>query len=110
MNSTKKRRSKRLPFRKRVKYGKKETSHLGYTLNLSRNGIVIESSKMFPEKTPLIIEVLDKLNNDGPNIITKFLGRVVWSKFGITRTGRMGIEFLTLSKNILNEYESKGYI
>ena len=82
---------------------------MGYTLNLSRNGIVIESSKMFPERTPLIIEILDKLESHSEDTTTKFLGRVVWSKYGIARTGKMGIEFLTLSKHLEQEYESKGY-
>lgn len=109
MSTNNKRRSKRLPFRKRVKYGKRETQHMGHTLNLSRNGIVIESSKMFPEKTPLIIEVLDKLNVNDSDQTTKFLGRVVWSSFGISRTGKMGIEFLTLAKDLQNEFDSKDY-
>ena len=109
MSVNNKRRSKRLPFRKRVKYGKRETLHMGYTLNLSRNGIVIESSKMFPEKTPLIIEVLDKLKVNDSDRTTKFLGRVVWASYGITRTGKMGIEFVTLAKELQKEFESKDY-
>jgi len=82
---------------------------MGHTLNLSRNGIVIESSKMFPERTPLVIEVLDRLKNNNEDQTTKFVGRVVWSKLGLTRTGKMGIEFITLSKNLLQEYESRDY-
>ena len=109
MSTNNNRRSKRFPFRKRVKYGKKETRHMGYTLNLSRNGIVIESSKMFPEQTSLVIEILDRLKNNNEDQTTKFMGRVVWSKLGLTRTGKMGIEFMTLSKDLIQEYESKGY-
>ena len=82
---------------------------MGYTLNLSRNGLVIESSKMFPEQTPLVIEILDKLKDCDSDKTTRFLGRVVWSSFGLTRTGKMGIEFLTQSKDIQNEYDSKEY-
>ena len=109
MKSNEKRRSKRFPFRKRVKYGKRQTLHMGYTLNLSKNGLVIESSKMFPEKTPLIIEILDTLTGNDDDHATKFLGRVAWSKFGITNRGKMGIEFITLSRDIQQEYELKSY-
>ena len=108
-NSNNKRRSKRYPFRKRVKYGQKESRHIGYTLNISRDGIVIESSKMFPEETPLLIEISDELKIDDNDQPTRFLGKVVWSKFGLTRTGKMGIEYLTHSKNMNNAYELRSY-
>jgi len=111
LNSHNKRRSRRLPFRKLIKYGNKKSEHRGYTLNLSKHGMVIESSKTYPEDTPLIIVILDKLNeNEEQDQTTKVLGKVVWYLQGISRTGKMGIEFLTHSKELELEYETKGHI
>ena len=110
MDKSKKRRSKRLPFRKRVRYGNKTSKFMGHTMNLSRHGIVIESSRMFPKGTSLIIEILDNLsdtpNSNGP---VKLIGKVVWSSqgIGLSSRGKMGIEFLTQKKEIEQAYDSK---
>ena len=110
LNSHNKRRSRRLPFRKLIRYGNKKSQHRGYTINLSRHGMVIESSKTYPEQTPLIIEILDTLSDSSNKTeTTKVLGKVVWYNNGISRTGKMGIEFLTHSKELENEYDVKDY-
>ena len=105
-----KRRSRRLPFRKLIKYGNRKSLHRGYTLNLSRHGMVIESSKTYPENTPLVIEVMDVFSENDDNTSTaKVLGKVVWYNQGISKTSKMGIEFLTQSKELEHEYELKDY-
>jgi len=104
-----KRRSRRLPFRKLVKYGNKKSQHRGYTINLSRHGMVIESSRTYAENTPIVIEILDALNKKDVNATTKVLGKVVWYNEGVSRTSKMGIEFLTHSQELEIEYESKEY-
>ena len=110
VSSHNKRRSRRLPFRRLIEYGNKSSKHRGYTINLSRHGMVIESSKTFPENTPLIIEIRDQLNDKTEqDSITRVIGRVVWYSQGISRTSKMGIEFLTQSKDLELEYESKEY-
>ena len=110
MDPKKLRRSKRLPFRKRVKFGQKTTDHIGHTMNFSKFGIQIESSKVFPPGTPLIIEILDKLSfSDSNSSQISFIGKVVWATRGISNTSTMGIEFLTQSKDIENEYEKISY-
>jgi len=110
LNPHNKRRSRRLPFRKLIKYGNKKSQHRGYTINLSRHGMVIESSRTYTENTPIIIEILDSLNdNKDINATTKVLGKVVWYNKGISQTSRMGIEFLTYSQDLELEYESKEY-
>ena len=108
LNSHNKRRSHRLPFRKLIKYGNKKSQHRGYTINLSRHGMVIESSKTYPENTPLVIEILDRLG-ESEEASTKVLGKVVWYNKGISNTGKMGIEFLTQSKNLEHEFEERDY-
>ena len=109
LSSHNKRRSRRFPFRKLIKYGNKKSLHRGYTINLSRHGMVIESSKTYPENTPIIIEILDSLGGDKTLDTTKVLGKVVWYNHGISRRGKMGIEFLTHSKELENEYDSKDF-
>ena len=105
-----KRRSRRLPFRKLIRYGNRNSQHRGYTLNLSRHGMVIESSRTYAENTPIIIEILDALNdNKDVNATTKVLGKVVWYNKGISQTSKMGIEFLSHSQDLELEYESREY-
>jgi len=110
MDPKKLRRSKRMPFRKRVKFGTKTADHIGHTMNFSRFGIQIESSKVYPPGTPLVVEIIDKLSfsNSNSNHIT-FIGKVVWASKGISNTSKMGIEFLTQSKEIESEYEKISY-
>ena len=105
MDPKKLRLSKRMPFRKRVKFGSKSPEYIGHTVNFSKMGIQIESNKLYPPGTPLVIEILDKLSAASGNSSTTFLGKVVWSEQGITKRGNMGIEFLTQSKTIESEYE-----
>jgi len=106
MESKKLRRSKRFPFRKRVKFGPKTPDHIGITMNFSKFGIQIESSKIFSPGTPLVIEVLDKLSFSDPNSNKiNFIGKVKWAARGLSNTSTMGIEFLTQCKDIENEYK-----
>ncbi|MBI2487883.1 MAG: PilZ domain-containing protein [Deltaproteobacteria bacterium] len=49
------RRSRRVPFRTRVRYGLNNPSLLGYLSNISENGIKIEGKKVFPPGTKLVI-------------------------------------------------------
>ena len=105
MDPKKLRLSKRMPFRKRVKFGSKNPEYMGHTVNFSKMGIQIESTKLYPPGTPLVIEILDKLTSASGNNTATFLGKVIWSEKGITQRGNMGIEFLTQSKVIEREYE-----
>jgi len=110
MDPKKLRRSKRMPFRKRVKFGPKSPDHIGHTMNFSRFGIQIESSKVYAPDTPLVIEILDKLSfSDSNSSQITFIGKVIWAKRGISNTSTMGVEFLTQCKDIENEYEKICY-
>ena len=110
MESSQKRRSKRLPFRKRVRYGNKNSKFMGHTLNLSLHGIVVESSRMFPRGTSLIVEILDSISNaPSSSDPVRLIGKVVWSSqgIGLSSRGKMGIEFLTLKKEIEQAYNTR---
>ena len=104
MDPKKSRLSKRMPFRKRVKFGTDHPEYIGHTVNFSKLGIQIESTKLYPPGTPLIIEIMDKLSFATTTKATTFLGKVVWSSRGISQRGNMGIEYLTQSTIIETEY------
>ncbi|MGI9553665.1 MAG: PilZ domain-containing protein [Thermodesulfobacteriota bacterium] len=105
MDPKKSRLSKRRPFRKRVKFGPQNPDYIGHTVNFSKMGIQIESTKLYSPGTPLVIEIVDNLNFASSNGAITFLGKVVWALRGIEKRGNMGIEFLTQCKDIENEYE-----
>lgn len=105
----KNRRSKRLPFRKRIRYGEDKPVYTGHTLNLSRHGTVVESARIFPRGTKLNIEIIDNVNSSGENPEPIHLtGTVRWisRSLGITQRGKMGIEF-TSSVEIEKLYQSR---
>ena len=53
---------------------------------------------------------MDVLSENDDNTSTaKVLGKVVWYNQGISNTSKMGIEFLTQSKELEHEYELKDY-
>ena len=109
MDPQKLRRSKRYPFRKRVRFGTKTPEHIGHTLNLSKYGLLIEASKLFNPGTHLVVEILDKLTYaTQPNSPVTFVAKVRWATRGINNVGKMGIEFLTHSKEIEREFEKHG--
>ena len=105
MQEKKLRRFKRFPFRKRIRFGSKTPEYMGHTINFSKMGLQIEATKLFPPGTPLVVEILDVLNPSSNGDKITFLARVVWAKKGITNRGKMGIEFLTQSKEIDDEYD-----
>ena len=51
------RRSRRVSFRERVRYGISNPGLLGYVSNISENGIKIEGNKVFPRGTKLVIYI-----------------------------------------------------
>ena len=105
-----KRRSRRFPFRKRVKFGKDAPRYTGHTLNISRHGTVIEASRLYPPGTVLVIEIVDSLNVDSIDDKSIFVtGNVVWAArtIGVTQRGRMGMEFLNLPRDIELFYNNK---
>jgi len=105
MDPKKLRRFKRFPFRKRVRFGTKSPDYMGHTVNFSKMGLQIEATKLFPRGTPLVVEILDNLTPSGSDKPITFLAKVVWAKRDISKRGKMGIEFLTQSKEIDDEYD-----
>ena len=102
------RRSKRLPYRKRVKFGDKSPKHTGHTLNFSYHGIVIESTTVYPTGSNIMLEI-DDTTSDGSSGPAIALGKVVWATRGISLSprGKMGIEFSKTSRGLKEIYKEK---
>ena len=110
MCNNQKRRSKRIPFRKRVKFGDKTPIHTGHTLNFSYHGVVIESSILYPSGSKIVLEIIDNISTDnGSSGAALAVGRVVWASrgLGVSPRGKMGIEFAKTSKLLKEIYKEK---
>ena len=101
------RRSLRIPFSMRIKYGLiknsiyKEHSEPrlgGFVLNLSQDGIAIEGLKSLPPDSVIRASLFT-----GENTL-KFEGRVKWSEFDNKDKCKMGIEFTGRSDKIKEMY------
>lgn len=88
-----KRQSRRLSFRKRIRLGKEEPIFMGYASKISKGGLEIESRKVYPAGTRIVISFQDENDswNNGSEIRVE--GIVRWSTRLVGRlTGNMGIE------------------
>jgi hypothetical protein len=96
------RRSPALRSRRRltVHYGPQGPSHIGYSGNISRSGMMIRTTRVFEPGTILAIEV----ELTGRKLSLR--GQVVWARIGEVRwltTGKigMGIRFLQPPENLM---------
>lgn len=109
-NNITRRKTHRIPFRKRIRFGTDSLKYMGHSLNFSPNGIVIESAKLYSPGSKLLIEVMDNLNeqsdDDSPSVA---IGKVVWANrgLGLTQSGKMGIQFSKTSKPLKAFYNSR---
>ncbi|MBI2487170.1 MAG: PilZ domain-containing protein [Deltaproteobacteria bacterium] len=98
----KERRAKeRIPRRKKVKHGLSGTNFLGYTLNISENGLAIESQFVFPCNYRIVFDLYSEIG------IIKLNGHVVWSiKSTPSFLPRMGIKISTSIKELIHTSDS----
>ncbi len=91
--------SRRIPFRKRIKYGLSHSTQGGFTFNLSENGIGVKSDRVFATGSRIMIHIYM-----GDETI-RLEGIVVWvssTLAGILST--MGIKFLSRTDDIKRIY------
>ena len=69
--------SKRLLFRKKIKYGVCKPKYNGLTFNISESGIAITTNKLFIPATRIIADMF--LDEE----ILKFQGVIIWSDLGL---------------------------
>lgn len=106
-NNISRRKSHRIPFRKRVRFGTDSLKYMGHSLNFSPNGIVIESAKLYSPGSNVLIEIMDNLNEKADeNNPSVAIGKVVWANrgLGMSHGGKMGIEFSKTSKPLKTFY------
>jgi hypothetical protein len=105
------RRSRRVPFRKRVRYGLNKPNLLGYVSNISESGIKIEGNKVFPQGTRLVIHIYvedTSMEEGGMQEIIALEGVVSWAT--PTLPGflpKMGIEISGKPDELKRLYEAK---
>ncbi len=106
--------SRRIPFRKKVKYGlsnSPNTIFAGYTLNLSEGGIGIKAHRVFSPRSKISIQIHmggADLEGSRMNDIIKLDCTVAWVSRvlpGILPT--MGVKFLSRSSDIKRIYDNK---
>ncbi len=105
------RESRRIPFRKKVKYRLPDSDFAGYTFNLSEGGIGVKAHRVFPPRSKILVQ----LHLDGADLeesimaeIIKLEGTVAWVSTmlpGIIPT--MGIKFSIRSNDIKRIYNNK---
>lgn len=106
--------SRRIPFRKKVKYGlsnSPDSMFAGYTFNLSEGGIGIKAHRVFSHRSKISIQIYMSgadLEGNTMNDIIKLEGTVAWVSRvlpGILPT--MGVKFLDRSSDIKRIYDNK---
>ncbi len=107
-----KRKSRRLPYRKRIRVGKENPAYMGYAMNISERGLEIEARNIFPAGTRIVISFQDEsdigkeIEGIRVNAVVKWSTRLVGSL-----SGKMGVEItddsVEVVKNIYKEKISK---
>lgn len=103
--------STRIPFRKRVKYGVGDSTSVGYTFNLSENGIGIKANRVFSPRSNILIQVYisgDDLEGCSMDEIIRVEGTVAWvhpAFPGILPA--MGIRFSSRTNEIKSLYQQR---
>src|SRR5574341_686712 len=103
--------SRRIPFRKRVKFGLSNQALGGYTFNLSEDGVGIKAHRMFPPRYKISIQIHMSdadLGESGMSDIIKLEGTVAWVSPvlpGILPT--MGIKFSSRSHDIKRIFQQR---
>jgi hypothetical protein len=107
---TERRLSRRIPFRKKVKYGLSEPSFLGYAFNLSEDGVGIKVHKVFPPHSRIVFHIyMDRVGLEDGSVdeAIKLEGIVAWISPTLPRIlPTMGIKFSSCTDDIKRIYLS----
>ena len=94
VNLIEKRKSERRSVKVEVKIGTEIPEYSAYIMNISRTGALIQSTKIYPVGTNIIIRVIDKKVRKKN---TELISEVVWLKEEKEKSV-MGVKFKTVSK------------
>ena len=105
---TERRVSERVPFRRKIRYGLSEPSFLGYTFNLSENGIGIKASRVFPPHSRIVFHIYMNrvgLEDDYIDEVIELEGIVAWISPTLPKIlPMMGIKFSSCTDDIKRIY------
>ncbi len=94
--------TKRIPFRTKVKLGKDKTELIARTFNISELGIGIESRRIYPPGTKIVINIEDGSKS---NIVS---GKVTWAHSNLPGLpSRMGVRINETDINVIKEVYRK---
>ena len=108
----KKRRSRRLPYRRRIRLGKENATYLGYVVNISEHGLQIEARNLYISGTRIVISFQEDSITEKESVEIKVEAMVRWSTRIVgSLAGKMGVEIVRdpedLVRTIYNERISK---
>ena len=90
-----KRQSRILPFRKRIRLGRTDATLMAYTTNISECGLRIESRKMYPPGTKVVVTFPDEKGKGREQTDIRVEGEVKWSTRSLgSLSGSMGLQFV----------------
>lgn len=108
---TNRRVTRRVPFRKRVRYGLTNPNFSGYTSNISENGIRIGSHKIFPPQAKIVIHIHMGeigIEEGAMEEIAILEGVVVWVSPTLPGVlAKMGIKLISRADDIKSIYKQK---
>jgi hypothetical protein len=97
-----KRKSKRLPFRKRIRLGKENPTFMGYAVNISEKGLEVEARNVFPSGTKIVISILEEGESGKDVEEIRVEGIVRWSTRLVgSLSGKMGVEIIADSGDVV---------
>lgn len=103
--------SRRVPFRKLVRYGLTNANFSGYTSNVSENGIRIESHKIFSPRSEIVIHIhMGEVGIEEGVMedIAILEGVVVWVSPALPGVlAKMGIKFISRADDIRSIYRQR---
>jgi hypothetical protein len=104
-----KRKSRRLPYRKRIRLGKENPTYMGYAVNISERGLEIEARNIFPAGTRIVISFQDESDPGKDSEEIRVEGVVKWcTRLVGSLSGKMGVEIVDDSVEIVkNIYKDK---
>ncbi|OGE23374.1 MAG: hypothetical protein A3J42_06665 [Candidatus Dadabacteria bacterium RIFCSPHIGHO2_12_FULL_53_21] len=104
-----KRKSRRLPYRKRIRLGKENPTFMGYAVNISERGFEIEARNIFPAGTRIVIGFQDESDPGKDNEEIRVNAVVKWcTRLVGSLSGKMGVEIIDDSGEIVkNIYKDK---
>ncbi|MEW6143503.1 MAG: PilZ domain-containing protein [Thermodesulfobacteriota bacterium] len=90
-----KRKSRRLPFRKRIRLGKENPTFMGYAVNISEQGLEVEARNVFPAGTRIVISLQEEGESGKDIEEIRVEGIVRWStRLAGSLSGKMGVEII----------------